>query len=116
MTEMIKVSDSLELHAVAESHITPLYQLTCKNKNWLQQSLNWPQFVLSEEDTRKTVQGNVMLHQRGYAKMFMIFKENELVGVISFNRIELLNKPLKSATGWTSFIRGRGSFLRRYRH
>ena len=32
MTETIKVSDSLELHAVAESHVTPLYQLTCKNK------------------------------------------------------------------------------------
>lgn len=87
MTETIKVSESLELHAVAESHVTPLYQLICKNKTWLQQSLNWPQFVQSEEDTRKTVQGNVMLHQRGYAKMFMIFKEDELIGVISFNRI-----------------------------
>ncbi|MFR4487194.1 MAG: 50S ribosomal protein L7/L12-serine acetyltransferase [Escherichia coli] len=101
MTETIKVSESLELHAVAESHVTPLYQLICKNKTWLQQSLNWPQFVQSEEDTRKTVQGNVMLHQRGYAKMFMIFKEDELIGVISFNR-EPLNKPLKSATGWTN--------------
>ncbi|EIH6603417.1 50S ribosomal protein L7/L12-serine acetyltransferase, partial [Shigella sonnei] len=55
MTETIKVSESLELHAVAESHVTPLYQLICKNKTWLQQSLNWPQFVQSEEDTRKTV-------------------------------------------------------------
>ena len=92
MTETIKVSESLELHAVAENHVTPLYQLICKNKTWLQQSLNWPQFVQSEEDTRKTVQGNVMLHQRGYAKMFMIFKEDELIGVISFNRIAPLNK------------------------
>ena len=92
MTETIKVSESLELHAVAESHVTPLYQLICKNKTWLQQSLNWPQFVQSEEDTRKTVQGNVMLHQRGYAKMFMIFKEDELIGVISFNRIDQNNK------------------------
>lgn len=40
MTETIKVSESLELHAVAESHVTPLYQLICKNKTWLQQSLN----------------------------------------------------------------------------
>lgn len=92
MTDKIKVSESLELRAVEESHVTPLYQLTCKNKTWLQQSLNWPQFVHSEEDTRKTVQGNMMLHQRGYAKMFMIYREDELVGVISFNRIEPLNK------------------------
>lgn len=56
MTETIKVSESLELHAVAENHVKPLYQLICKNKTWLQQSLNWPQFVQSEEDTRKTVQ------------------------------------------------------------
>lgn len=92
MTETIKVSESLELRAVEESHVTPLYQLTCKNKTWLQQSLNWPQFVHSEEDTWKTVQGNMMLHQRGYAKMFMIYREDELVGVISFNRIGPLNK------------------------
>lgn len=97
MTETIKVSESLELHAVAENHVTPLYQLICKNKTWLQQSLNWPQFVQIEEDTRKTVQGNVMLHQRGYAKMFMIFKEDELIGVISFNRIEPLNKSKRTS-------------------
>lgn len=32
MTETIKVSESLELHAVAENHVKPLYQLICKNK------------------------------------------------------------------------------------
>lgn len=92
MTETIKVSDSIELRAVEENHIRPLHHLICKNKNWLQNSLNWPQFVNTEDDTRKTVQGNMMLHQRGYAKMFMIFSEDELVGVLSFNRIEPLNK------------------------
>ena len=34
MTETIKVSESLELHAVAENHVKPLYQLICKNKTW----------------------------------------------------------------------------------
>lgn len=92
MTETIKVSAALELRAVNESHVTPLYQLVCKNKAWLQQSLNWPQYVNSEEDTRKTVQGNMLLHQRGYAKIYLIFSNDELVGVISFNRIEPLNK------------------------
>ncbi len=33
-----------------------------------------------------------MLHQRGYAKMFLIFKDDELVGVLSFNAIEPANK------------------------
>lgn len=63
-----------------------------KNKVWLQQSLNWPQFVTSVEDTRKNVQGNMMLHQRGYAKMFLIFEQEEVAGVISFNQIEPLNR------------------------
>lgn len=33
-----------------------------------------------------------MLHQRGYAKMFLIFREDALVGVLSFNAIEPANK------------------------
>ena len=92
MSDIIIVSDALELRAVEEQHVTPLHQLVLKNKSWLQQSLNWPQFVASEEDTRKNVQGNMMLHQRGYAKMFLIFEHGEVAGVISFNQIEPLNK------------------------
>lgn len=92
MPEIITISDTLELRAVKEQHVAPLHQLVLKNKIWLQQSLNWPQFVESEDDTRKNVQGNMMLHQRGYAKMFLIFEQGEVVGVISFNQIEPLNK------------------------
>ena len=33
-----------------------------------------------------------MLHQRGYAKMFLIFMKDELVGVLSFNAIRPANK------------------------
>lgn len=80
MPEVIPVSDTLELRAVEEQHVTPLHQLVLKNKRWLQQSLNWPQFVESEDDTRKNVQGNMMLHQRGYAKMFLIFEQQNVVG------------------------------------
>lgn len=92
MSEVITINDTLELRAVEEQHVTPLHQLVLKNKSWLQQSLNWPQFVASEEDTRKNVQGNMMLHQRGYAKMFLIFMNDELIGVLSFNAIEPANK------------------------
>ncbi|CAK5463461.1 hypothetical protein ECO2947_14075 [Escherichia coli] len=53
MTETIKVSESLELHAVAESHVTPLYQLICKNKTWLQQSLNWYRSLFKVKRTRE---------------------------------------------------------------
>ncbi|SUQ58274.1 Ribosomal-protein-serine acetyltransferase [Raoultella terrigena] len=33
-----------------------------------------------------------MLHQRGYAKMFLLFLQDEMVGVLSFNQIEPINK------------------------
>lgn len=92
MSEIIIVSDALELRAVEEQHVPPLHQLVLKNKVWLQQSLNWPQFVTSVEDTRKNVQGNMMLHQRGIAKMFLIFRDEKMVGVMSFNQIEPSNK------------------------
>ena len=34
----------------------------------------------------------MMLHQRDYAKMFLIFAGEEMLGVLSFNQIEPLNK------------------------
>ena len=90
--ETITVNDSVTLHAVNESHVSELYQLVQRNKAWLQQTLNWPQYVNSEQDSRQNVQGNMMLHQRGIAKMFLIFVDNQMAGVLSFNQIEPSNK------------------------
>lgn len=71
--EIIPVSGQLTLRAVDERYVTDLHQLVEKNKHWLQHSLSWPAAVDSEDETRRHVQGNVMLHQRGYAKMFYLF-------------------------------------------
>ena len=90
--ELIPVSDTLTLCAIDERFVSELYQLVVKNRAWLQQSLNWPQYVASEEDSLKNAQSNIMLHQRGYAKMFLIVQQETLVGVLSFNAIEPLNK------------------------
>ncbi|MCU6668160.1 50S ribosomal protein L7/L12-serine acetyltransferase [Enterobacteriaceae bacterium H4N4] len=90
--EIIPVTERIELRAVDERYTTELHGLVIKNKAWLQESLNWPQFVGTEDDTRQNIQSNQMLHQRGYAKMFLIFCESEMVGVLSFNAIEPLNK------------------------
>ena len=75
-----------------EKYVTELHQLVIKNQRWLQQSLSWPADVSHEDETRRHVQGNVMLHQRGYAKMFLLFLQEEIVGVLSFNQIEPINK------------------------
>lgn len=88
----IEVNERITLHAADERFVHELHQLIVKNRDWLQQFLDWPQYVRTVEDTRKTVQGNIMLHQRGYAKMFMIVRDGLLVGVLAFNSIEPLNK------------------------
>ena len=90
--EIIVVNDSVSLQAVDESHVTALHQLVIKNKQWLSESMNWPLFVTREQDTHQYVQGNIMLHQRGVVKMFMIVQNDVLVGVLSFNQIEPTNK------------------------
>lgn len=88
----LTVNDRITLHATGERFVHPLHQLIVKNRDHLQQFLDWPQHVKTIEDTRKTVQSNMLLHQRGYAKMFMIVVDELLVGVLSFNAIEPLNK------------------------
>ncbi len=71
--ESIPVTDALTLIAIDERYVSDLHQLVVKNQRWLQQSLSWPAEVRSEDETRRHVQGNVMLHQRDYAKMFCCF-------------------------------------------
>ena len=91
-SEIIPVSQHIELRAVEERYTADLHNLVVKNKPWLQTAFDWAQHASSEEDTRRNVQSNQMLHQRGYAKMFLIFKDDALVGVLSFNTIEPTNK------------------------
>ena len=90
--ESIPVTEGLTLTAIDERYVSDLHQLVVKNRHWLQQSLNWPAEVNSEEETRRHVQGNVILHQRDYAKMFLLFLEKRQIGVLSFNQIEPQNK------------------------
>ncbi len=59
---------------------------------------------------RKHVRGNILLHQHLVTpKMYLIFCQNEMAGVLSFNAIEPVNKsPPISVTGWMSPSRGQG--------
>ena len=91
-SETIPVSDALELRAVEERYTAELHNLVVKNRAYLQTAFDWAQHVGSEDDTRRNVQSNQMLHQRGYAKMFLIFHDDALAGVLSFNAIEPANK------------------------
>ena len=91
-SEIIPVSDALELRAVEERYAAEPHNPVDRSRAFLQTAFDWAQHVGREEDTRRNVQSNQMLHQRGYAKMFLIFKDDGLVGVLSFNTIELANK------------------------
>ncbi|MFX2607424.1 50S ribosomal protein L7/L12-serine acetyltransferase [Enterobacter mori] len=91
-SEIIPVSQQIELRSVEERYTADLHNLVIKNKIFLQTAFDWAQHVGSEEDTRRNVQSNQMLHQRGYAKMFLIFHDDALAGVLSFNAIEPANK------------------------
>ncbi|MEP9182640.1 50S ribosomal protein L7/L12-serine acetyltransferase [Enterobacter ludwigii] len=91
-SEIIPVTDHLELRAVEERYTADLHNMVIRNKVWLQTAFDWAQHVGTEDDTRRNVLSNQMLHQRGYAKMFLIFKDEDLVGVLSFNAIEPANK------------------------
>ena len=52
--------------------------------------------------------GNVMLHQRDYAKMFLLFLEKRPIGVLSFNQIEPQNKTAYIGYWIDEDHRGRG--------
>jgi ribosomal-protein-serine acetyltransferase len=103
-SEIIPVSDRIELRAIDERFTSELHSLVIKNKSWLQTAFDWAQYVGSEDDTRRNAQSNQMLHQRGYAKMFLIYQDQALKGVLSFNSIEPTNK-----TGYIGYWLDKGS-------
>lgn len=90
--DVINIDDEITLHSINERYVDEIFALVQKNKAWLQTAMDWPQYVLSVEDSRKMAQGNYILHHRGYAKMFLIFRGEKMVGVFSFNQIEPTNK------------------------
>ena len=90
--DLINVDDNITLHSIHERYVDEIFALVQKNKAWLQTAMDWPKYVLSVEDSHKMAQGNYILHHRGYAKMFLIFQQQKMVGVVSFNQIEPTNK------------------------
>ncbi|MGY5956992.1 50S ribosomal protein L7/L12-serine acetyltransferase [Kosakonia sp. BK9b] len=104
----IPVNDHIALHAIDDRFVHDLYQLIVKNRDWLQQFLDWPQHVTSVEDTRKSAQSNMILHQRGYAKMFVIMVDGLVSGVLSFNAIEPHNKTAYIGYWLDKEVCGRG--------
>ena len=74
-SEIIPVSQDIELRAVEERYTAELHNLVVKNRTFLQTAFDWAQHAGS-----------------GYAKMFLIFKDDALAGVLSFNTIEPTNK------------------------
>ena len=110
-SEIIPVTQDIELRAVEERYTADLHNLVVKNRVFLQTAFDWAQHAVSEEDTRRNVQSNQMLHQRGYDKMFLIFKDDALVGVLSFNTLNRPTKPATSATGWMKPTRVRAFSL-----
>lgn len=114
--EALKVDDDITLHSANERYAEPLNALVVANRDYLQQSLDWPQHVLSADDTRKTLHANYTLYHRGYAKMFMVFFREELVGVFSFNSIEPLNKTAYIGYWLVQNAQGKGIISRCIQH
>ena len=106
--EIIKVSDDIYLHSVNETFSDVLFTLVMRNQAWLQTAMDWPQYVGSVDDTRKTLMANYMLHHRHYAKMYLIFYGDEMVGVFSFNLIEPTNKTAYIGYWLDEQVQGRG--------
>lgn len=90
--ETITLDENLTLRSINEKYADEVFALVQSNKIWLSKAMEWPQYVISVEDSRKNAQGNYILHHRGYAKMFLIFRDELMVGVFSFNQIEPTNK------------------------
>jgi ribosomal-protein-serine acetyltransferase len=110
--DVIHIDEKIALHSIHERYVDEIFTLVVKNKAWLKTAMDWPKYVLSVEDSRKMAQGNYMLHHRGYAKMFLIFQNEKMVGVFSFNQIEPTNKTAYIGYWLDKGVQGQGIISR----
>lgn len=90
--EILVIDSELSLHGVCERLIDPLWQAIDRHRAWLQLTMNWPQEMRARADIERHVQGSMLLHLRGYSKMYLVMLAGNLVGVVSFNQIEPTNQ------------------------
>ena len=110
--EEIMLGDKLVLKSIHEKYAEALFNLVMHNQAWLQKAMDWPQYVTSVEDIRKTAQGNYLLHHHGGAKMFLIYRRDEMIGVFSFNAIEQTNKTAYIGYWLDEDMQGQGIIAR----
>ncbi|KAA8997031.1 GNAT family N-acetyltransferase [Affinibrenneria salicis] len=65
----------------------PLFTLIQREKARLRHTMPWPDSVTQVSDSLTTIEQNRQAFSRGQSAMYLIFWDEELVGVVSFNTL-----------------------------
>lgn len=90
--DMIKITESLYLDLLNESHAENLFQLVQKNRDHLGKWLGWVAKTKSVSDSLKFIQESCKKFEKKSVFTFGIFWNGQQVGMIDAHAIDLLNR------------------------
>ncbi|WP_426390705.1 GNAT family N-acetyltransferase [Variovorax sp. R-27] len=105
---VIAIEEGLELRAIARGNASVLHCLIEKNKSSLSQQLHWPRFVDSLEDTISFCISCEIGMQNKVEAAYGIWCNDHLVGVVSFNTLDLGNESGEIGYWLDESARGKG--------
>ena len=86
--ETLRLPPDLEIRQRQPEDADKLFSLVEANRGYLRKWLPWLDQCVSVEDTRRNIEDGLRAGKAGLALAAALWREDEVVGVISFNRID----------------------------
>ena len=86
-----QISPDLRLSLSIPSYAGELFELTDRNRVFLQQWLPWLDGIQKPVDTETFLSKQLLRFQRGEALCITIFYQGEIAGVVGYNQIDRVN-------------------------
>ena len=87
-----KIEGNLEMRPAEIRFASELYELVVRNKNHLYKWMPWVTHNHSLDDTRNFLKFSMQNFAENKTRDFLIFSEKAIVGTISFNSLDFVNK------------------------
>ncbi|MFS0826784.1 GNAT family N-acetyltransferase [Pseudomonas phoenicis] len=88
----ITVTPELSLVKATPAHASALYRLILRNKTSFAEHLHWPRYIHAQADVERFLAGCAADHQQDLSKTYVLQRQGEPCGVLSFNTIDKANE------------------------
>lgn len=88
----LTVDDHIKLRMLSARDAKALYKLTCDSREYLKKWLPWLDQIQSDSDTMTFIKNSFLIYNNRQGITAGVFVKDQLVGVVSFNKLDYTNR------------------------